>query len=190
MPGRRLRSVELSFEEAAMTKAIQAQDQSFDALFAGHYRHLARLIYRIVGDTGYAEELASEAFWRLHRSPPAFDRNLAGWLYRTGLRLALDGLKMKRRRASYESAAIPTTPVTTPEQDFARRQERERVRKVLASLKPDFALLLMLRSEGFTLKEAAAALDCDPASVGHLYGPRRGSFPKGMGETVWKPVTG
>ena len=170
--------MELSFEEAAMTQAIQAQDQSFDALFAAHYRHLARLIYRIVGDTGYAEELASEAFWRLHRSPPAFDRNLAGWLYRTGLRLALDGLKMKRRRASYERAAIPASPVATPEQDFARRQEQERVRKVLAALKPDFALLLMLRAEGFTLKEASAALDCNPASVGTFVARAEAAFRK------------
>ncbi|HLK67281.1 MAG TPA: sigma-70 family RNA polymerase sigma factor [Bryobacteraceae bacterium] len=166
MPRRRLAGVELSYEEAAMSKAMEVQDQSFEALFAAHYHQLARLIYRVVGDTGYAEELASEAFWKLHRSPPAFHQNLAGWLYRTGLRLALDGLKKQRRRALYEGAAPGTTPIPTPEQDLARREEQARVRLVLSALKPEFALLLILRSEGLTLKESAAALDCNPSSVG------------------------
>ena len=38
----------------------------FDALFAGSYRRLARLLYRITGDFGRAEEVTSEAFWRLY----------------------------------------------------------------------------------------------------------------------------
>ena len=71
-----------------MTRAIEATDHDFDALFTftAHYHRLARLIYRVVGDTGYAEELAAEAFWKLHRNPPSSDSNLAGWLYRAGLR--------------------------------------------------------------------------------------------------------
>src|SRR3954454_24834828 len=100
--GRRLAGVAFSYDVAAMTRAVEAKDHGFDALFAAHYHRLARAIYRVIGDTGHAEELASEAFWRLHRNPPAFERNLAGWLYRTGLRLALDRLKMQKRRAFYE----------------------------------------------------------------------------------------
>jgi DNA-directed RNA polymerase specialized sigma24 family protein len=49
---------------------------NLDALFAANYSALTRVIYRVVGDTGLAEELAAEAFWRLHRSPPASDINL------------------------------------------------------------------------------------------------------------------
>ena len=67
------------------------------------YRRLARLLYRVSGDFGRAEEVASEAFWRLHSKPPAADTNIEGWLYRTGLRLALDQLKKDRRRARYEA---------------------------------------------------------------------------------------
>ncbi len=80
---------------------------SFDQLFLANYRALARVIYRVVGDTAQAEELAAEAFWRLHRNPPPSDRNLEGWLYRTGLRLALDSLKKSKRRVRYEALALP-----------------------------------------------------------------------------------
>jgi RNA polymerase sigma-70 factor (ECF subfamily) len=170
--------VELSYDVAAMTRAVEAQDQAFDSLFAAHYSRLARLIYRVVGDTGYAEELASEAFWRLHRNPPASDLNLAGWLYRTGLRLALDGLRKQKRRAYYESSAARPRPAPTPEETFAARQQQARVREVLAALKPEFAALLVLRSEGLTLNESAAAIDCNPASVGKFAARAEAAFRK------------
>jgi RNA polymerase sigma-70 factor (ECF subfamily) len=163
---------------AAMTRAVEAQDQSFDSLFAVHYSRLARLIYRVVGDSGYAEELASEAFWKLHRNPPALDLNLAGWLYRTGLRLALDGLRKQNRRAFYEAAAARPRAIPTPEESFDAYQQHSRVREVLTSLKPEFAALLVLRSEGFTLNESAAALDCNQASVGKFAARAEAAFRK------------
>src|ERR1700757_4884105 len=64
--------------------ALAPAIDDFAALFADYYVPLTRLIYRVVGDAGVAEELASEAFWRLHQSPAA---NPMGWLCRTGLRL-------------------------------------------------------------------------------------------------------
>jgi RNA polymerase sigma-70 factor, ECF subfamily len=177
-PRRRYDGVELSYDVAAMTRAIEAQDHGFDSLFAAHYHRLARLIYRVVGDTGYAEELASEAFWKLHQRPPASDRNLAGWLYRTGLRLALDGLKKQKRRAFYEASGTRAAAQPTPEESLATRQQRARVREVLAALKPEFASLLVLRSEGLTLNESAAALDCNPASVGKFAARAEAAFRK------------
>src|SRR5581483_5230342 len=101
--------------------------------FAGHYAALSRLIYRVVGDVGWAEELAAEAFWKLHRDPPQSDRNLAGWLYRTGLRLALDNLKKRKRRAHYEAQAPGPQPVQSPEEALQQREQQERVRQVLAA---------------------------------------------------------
>lgn len=43
-----------------------ACDPQFQALFKTGYRRLARLLYRISGDFARAEEVASEAFWRLY----------------------------------------------------------------------------------------------------------------------------
>lgn len=161
-----------------MTKAVEAEDRDFDALFTAQYHRLARAIYRVIGDTSLAEELASEAFWRLHRNPPAFDRNLAGWLYRTGLRLALDSLKQRKRRDFYERAAKGPPPVRTPEDSLAQRDEQARVREVLAALKPEFASLLVLRSEGLTLNQAAAALHFNPSSVGKFVERAEAAFRK------------
>ena len=161
-----------------MTKAVETEDHDFDALFAAHYPRLARAIYRVIGDTGQAEELASEAFWKLHRNPPASHSNLGAWLYRAGLRLALDALKKQKRRAFYERASTGPAPGPTPEEALARHDDEGRVREVLATLKPEFASLLILRSEGLTLNEAAAAINCNPSSAGKFVERAEAAFRK------------
>jgi RNA polymerase sigma-70 factor (ECF subfamily) len=138
----------------------------FDALFAGSYRRLARLLYRITGDFGRAEEVASEAFWRLYAKPPAAGTNLEGWLYRTGLRLALDQLKKDRRRARYEALASVFGFAASPHQILEQANERERVRQVVGALKAEQVALILLRADGFSYLELAAALHLKPTSVG------------------------
>lgn len=140
----------------------------FDALFHAHYRRLARILYRIVGQIDLAEELAAEAFWKLHQRRPSHLTNAEGWLCRAGVRLALDALRKGKRRAHYESAApLPDAP-RNPEDDFARGEEQERVRQALARMKSSHATLLMLRAEGLSYQELAATLRLHPASVGTM----------------------
>jgi RNA polymerase sigma-70 factor (ECF subfamily) len=149
--------------------SLTAGAPQLDALFRAHYRRICRVIYRIVGQADLAESLAAEAFWKLHQRPPAHLTNAEAWLCRTGVRLALDSLRMERRRTRYESAAPLAAPAPlNPEDDLARTQEQERVRQVLADMKPDHAALLMLRAEGLSYQELAAALNLNPASVGTM----------------------
>lgn len=138
----------------------------FDSLFRIHYPALTRLAWRVLGDSGWAEEVAAEALWKFHRHPPRRSANLAGWLYRTALHLALDQLKERRRRTRYESLAPPPNPLQSPEESFQLSERRERVRLTLAALKPAHASLLILRGEGYTLAEIAALLNLHPPSVG------------------------
>ena len=150
-----------------MTSRFAGSDR-FEALFTSHYAALARLIYRVTGDVGMAEELAAEAFWKLHRNPPSSDDNLQGWLYRTGLRLALDNLRKRKRRLQYEALASPPEPSRTPEEAAVQQQQQLRVRQVLAALRPREAELLVLRSEGYKLAEIASITGVAPSSVGTL----------------------
>jgi RNA polymerase sigma factor (sigma-70 family) len=150
-----------------MTQKVESES-SFDELFAANYAALTRVLYRVVGDTGWAEELASEAFWKLHRNPPASGHNLAGWLYRTGLHLALDNLRKRKRRAHYEALAPASGAIPGPEEALKQREQQVRVRQVLAALKPIQASLLVLRSEGHSLGEIASLLNINASSVGTL----------------------
>ena len=141
---------------------------SFDSFFAANYAPLARALYRVVGDVHLAEELAAEAFWRLHIRPPRSQDNVAGWLYRTGLRLALDHLKKQKRRQRYEAMAAPPEAAPDPLETLERREQANRLRKALAALKTEQASLLILRSEGHSLSDIAAILGLNPNSVGTL----------------------
>src|SRR5688572_26044966 len=125
----------MAMDAAAAVAGTSARDRlDFDALFAAFYRRLARLLFRVTGDTHRAEELAAEAFWRLYKRPPAHHANLEGWLYRTGLRLALDHLKRDARRARYESLARFFSASPPPDLALHQSDERRQIRTALASL--------------------------------------------------------
>ena len=160
-----------------MTSKIESLD-NFDGLFAANYGAVTRLIYRVVGDIGCAEELAAEAFWKLHRNPPASDRNLMGWLCRTGLRLALDNLRKHKRRAHYEALAPAPGALRSPQKALEQLEQQVQVRQVLAALKPQQAALLVMRSEGYSLGEMASILYLNPSSVGTLLARAEMAFRK------------
>lgn len=50
---------------------VETQTDSFDfeAFFHAHYERIARVIARVVGDRGRAEDLAAEALWKLWQTP-------------------------------------------------------------------------------------------------------------------------
>jgi RNA polymerase sigma factor (sigma-70 family) len=164
--GRRYTDVPLSSPVPVINAKTAGGGLDFDEFFAANYAALARLIYRVVGDTGWAEELAAEAFWKLHQSPPRSHHNLQGWLYRTGLRLALDHVKKRKRRSHYEASAPAPGALRSPEEALEERERQLRVRTLLSLLKPKQAELLVLRSEGHSLAEIAAILDLNASSVG------------------------
>ena len=152
--------------------------QAFDALFTAYYGRLARLLYRVTGDMGRAEEAAAEAFWRLYHKPPPARTSIEGWLYRAGLRLALDQLKKQQRRARYEALASMFDNSVNPERELVQSEDRARVRQALTALKPEQVSLILLRSEGFSYAEIAAALSLNPTSVGTLLARAEEAFRK------------
>ena len=154
--------------------AAERDGGDLESIFDACYARLARVLYRVTGDTGRAEEIASEAFWRLHRKSPRERVNLEGWLYRTGLRLALDQIRKDRRRARYEALAPGFRSSPNPEQ----MAERNQVRQTLAALKVDQVALILLRAEGFTYAEVADRLHLNPASVGTLLSRAEAAFRK------------
>ena len=91
--------VTLGFPRAFGLPAI---DHAFEALFTEHYPRLVKTLVRLTGHSGQAEELASDAFYKLHRHGP--QANPAGWLYRTAINLGLDALRANGRRLRREAA--------------------------------------------------------------------------------------
>jgi RNA polymerase sigma-70 factor (ECF subfamily) len=155
-----------------------------DELYRTHYGRLVSLLARIIGDRGRAEELASDAIYRLLNHPELFraGENLEGWLYRTAMNLGLDSIKMQSRRVRYERAAniesVRRSAAATPFDDYVRAERQRQVRAVLALLKPRDAQLLILRHMDCSYQEIARTMNLAPESVGTLLARALARFEK------------
>jgi RNA polymerase sigma-70 factor (ECF subfamily) len=144
-------------------------EAEFRAVFLQHYARIVAVLMRLLGDLSRAEELASDALWRLYRQPTLqVDGNVGGWLYRTATNLGIDALRASRRRRQYEEAAENEGGAGGPLGDLLREEQCRRVRAVLASIKPTQAQLLILRSSGLSYKELAEALNVKMSGIGTM----------------------
>ena len=149
-------------------------EADFRAVFLQHYARIVAILVRLLGDRVHAEEVASDALWRLYCRPVLqVNGNVGGWLYRTATNLGIDALRASGRRRQYEEAA--TAEMARDEGsaggplDFLLREEKcGQVRAVLASIKPAQAQLLILRSSGLSYKELSDALNVKTSSVGTM----------------------
>ena len=167
---------------------ITAQD-NFDDLFVACYEGIYRLIYRIVGTREEAEDLAQEAFLRLHRASylwregptePEREHNARAWLYRVAVNLAYNVLRGRKRLEQRELAVdddIADASETSDPFDVALRDDlRSSVRRILAGLPERQAQLLMLRYAGLSYRELAEVLRIAPGSVGTLLARAEAAF--------------
>lgn len=158
--------------------------QGFDELFLSTYPSLVGILRRMLGDCGRAEELANETFLRLYSTelPPSANQNVPGWLYRTAMNLGIDDLRARTRHDRLEREASAAAASNSRNEDglqlLLRAEKQQRVRAVLAKLKPQWAQLLMLRAAGHSYRELAAELDLSPGSVGTMLMRAEASFEK------------
>ena len=169
---------------ASETTSELTSDREFEELFLEHYPRLVRTLLRLVGNSGQAEELAADAFYRLHqhRSQNRSEDNLPGWLYRTAVNLGLDALRANSRRTRREEQAqreeAGTATPGNPLYELLAEEQRERVRNVIFHLKPIQGQVLLMGSSGFTCKEIAAVLGVKPDSLYMLISRAKAQFEK------------
>ena len=156
--------------DAALLERLRSGDSTaFEELFLRHYAAVYRVLYGVVGNTQEAEDLAQETFMALYRQPPRLDGPgaLGAWLYRVAVNRAYNALRSKQRLQRRLVWAEPEQQ-SDPQDEYLRREERERVRAALARLPERTAKLLLLRHAGLAYAEIAAALQVAPGSVGTL----------------------
>jgi RNA polymerase sigma-70 factor (ECF subfamily) len=142
------------------------------------------IITRILGDRNQAEELANEVFWRFYRNRrERLGGNPTGWLYRTATRAGIDAIRAVARRSRYEQqAATAMMPGEAreagPLDDLLRTEERTRVQAILSGMKPAQAQLILMRADGASYQELAAALGVRASGIGTLLNRAEAAFRK------------
>ncbi len=115
-----------------LERFAQGDLEAFETLFRQFQGAVYGAIVRIVRDSGVAEDLTVESFWRIHRAHARFDPagNFGAWARRIATNLALDHLKT--RRAEVE---LPDDLSQVPAPDSVVQQEtRERIERAFRQL--------------------------------------------------------
>jgi RNA polymerase sigma factor (sigma-70 family) len=107
---------------------------AFEALFRQFEKQVYAWIVRIVRDTGVAEDLTVETFWRIYRSRLRFDPEsaFAPWARRIATNLAIDHLKHRRSEQELPDEIMQETAANPALQ----QETREQIQRAFRSLPP------------------------------------------------------
>lgn len=139
--------------------------EAFEILFRQHQREIYSWTVRIVRDTGIAEDLTVETFWRIYRARERFDPvtgNFRAWARRIATNAALDHLKRGRRETEL-SEDYPAAPRGDP---AVCDELRSRLRRAFLELPAKYRLVATLALiEGEPYDEIAEAVGISAALV-------------------------
>jgi RNA polymerase sigma-70 factor (ECF subfamily) len=153
-----------------LDRCLRGERQAFRQLVEGSQRYAFRLAFRMVWDEDEAREIVQEAFIRVWKHLPAFDRNtrFTTWLYRIVVNLSHDTL---RRRARSRDRMVPLDDARTmvadgEESTLINRDLAARVRALAEDLPPAQRTVFVLRDlQDLSIEETAEVLSMSPGAV-------------------------
>jgi RNA polymerase sigma-70 factor (ECF subfamily) len=162
--------------DEALLDRIQAGDQeAFETLYTRYADLVYSIALRVVADTGIAQDVAQDVFFRLWRHPELFDvtrGRFMSWLTSVTRNRAVDEVRSRGRRRLREVVAAPgaddpADPHAVDPQTAAQlATEREAVRKALEVLPEEQRLTVELAYfGGMTQQEIASVLDTPLGTV-------------------------
>jgi RNA polymerase sigma factor (sigma-70 family) len=153
--------------------------EQFVALFEAQFPRLYRYLDRLSGEPDLAADVAQETFVRLYRKGTLPDAPEA-WLISVAMNLFRNVKSSRSRRGRLlteaRSESVLADPAPSPEQAAIGEESRRRVRMALDNLPERERRLLLLRAEGYSYRDIAAALDLNEGSVGTLLARARHAF--------------
>ncbi len=161
----------------------------FDEAFTLHHGAVFRAAYSLLRDTGLAEDVTQEAFLRLYSnrdSAPAGDE-LRPWLLRVAINLSYNTLRTRTRSGArddeFARQSVGLSGASeSVEEEFERRAEIEEARRALAKIDEPMRSCLILKQQGLSYKEIAAAVSVQESYVGSLIARGRKEFARVYGK--------
>jgi RNA polymerase sigma-70 factor (ECF subfamily) len=139
-------------EPADITAAGRGNADAFTRLVEAYQRPVYNLAYRMLGNAGEAEEAAQETFLRVYTQLGTYQpgRKFSSWLLSIASHYCIDVLRRRRLTwLSIEDEEAPAEMLTSdrpgPEDTMLLNEQETTVRKMLATLPPDYRLPVVLR---------------------------------------------
>lgn len=161
-------------DEAELIRRCRAGERRAEEEFYQRYRNqVAANLYRVMNTRTDLDDLVQEVFVIAFRGLDRFrgDARLSTWMYRICVNVALGRIRSKTRRPPpiLTDQPIGETPEASPEhprQILERKQERDRVYRILETMPAKKRIVLFLHEiEGLDLKEISYVLGVNPVTV-------------------------
>ncbi len=146
-----------------IARCLAGDRAAFDEIVRRYQDALFRHLFRLAGNREQAEDLCQEAFLRLYRALPSFQRHrpLAPFLLKIATNLWRDG-----RPRPVLLAEVPAVESRHPEQVALQNLEREAIRRAMAGLRPEYREVLSLRyDQGLSYREIAEVTGTSAGTV-------------------------
>jgi RNA polymerase sigma-70 factor (ECF subfamily) len=141
-------------EQAWVAQAQHGDDQAFTQLVEAYQKPVYNLCYRMLGEPEAAEDAAQETFLRAFQHLDRYDskRPFATWLLSIAAHYCIDRLRRRKfptfsideEDEDEPAFEIPDANAPNPERESVRREEKDKLHKILASLdETDRAAIVM-----------------------------------------------
>jgi RNA polymerase sigma-70 factor (ECF subfamily) len=161
---------QITDDETGLIEQAQHGDRNaFGELVCRYYPGVVRVVYRLCGDTGLAEDMAQEAFLRGWVALPSFHprSSLRNWLYRIAVNATLDVLRRRSEDTlDDEAAQMYPDQADGPETTLIEKERVALLQQATRSLPEAARSVLVLREYGgLSYQEIASVLDIPVGSV-------------------------
>src|SRR5262245_39762500 len=164
--------MEAGNERELVERCRRGDEGAFQELVDRYKDLVYALIARTVQDRSKAEDLAQEAFLRVHRGLPYFrgEARLSTWIYRIVANVCLQDHARPARTVSLDEwtddTAQPRIGRASADGQFADLERRDRLEKAIARLPRNYRLLIAAHYlEGVRYEDLAEALELPLGTV-------------------------
>ena len=187
-----------------MLRAREGDDDAFDRLMERNRQTVLNLVYRFVGNSNEAEDLAQEVFLKIYRSKERYlpKAKFTTWLYRITANLCLNYRRDQKRRRMFPLTLVGEDREADHERKHSQQQperpgdrlDREeirfQVRDALNSLPENQRIALILsKYEELPYREIAEIVDSTEKAIKSLLHRARTNLRTQLHRYVTPPKT-
>lgn len=167
-----------------LIRRVAAGDaQAWPALVNRHAGAITAFAWHMLGDRAEAEDVTQEAFIRLFRKVESWqpgDATLRTWLTRVASNLCID--RTRRQRTVPLDVVEPESPGSGGEDTLRRRLDQQKALGIALSGLParQRGAIILVHHQGFSQREAAAALEVSVDALESLLARARRSLRRSL----------